>query len=184
MYMQARYYEPVIGRFYSNDLVGYTGEVDTFNRYFYVANNLFKYTDPNGEEKYYRQVKVTPYGIASEFQRRRKKWILISIVCSCVFLPLLFTLDSFEGQRLSIGITVFTLSLIAWVVFTLTSLYLPEMRYCAIYNSCSGRSCIKSRQLPPMQSNFKAGELIKRNIKRLRQFKQNLIINPKPRTLK
>ena len=124
--MQARYYEPVIGRFYSNDLVVYTGEVDTFNRYFYVANNLFKYTDPNGEEKYYRQVKVTPYGIASEFQRRRKKWILISIVCSCVFLPLLFTLDSFEGQRLSIGITVFTLSLIAWVVFTLTVYTCPK----------------------------------------------------------
>ena len=34
------------------------------------------------------------------------------------------------------------------------------------------------------QANSKAGELIKRNIKRLRQFKQNLIINPKPRTLK
>jgi len=50
--MQARYYDPVIGRFYSNDPVGYTGEVDTFNRYSYVANNPYKYTDPNGEEKY------------------------------------------------------------------------------------------------------------------------------------
>ncbi|WP_125557800.1 RHS repeat-associated core domain-containing protein [Pseudoalteromonas rubra] len=51
-YMQARYYDPVIGRFYSNDPVGFTGEVDTFNRYSYVANNPYKYTDPNGEEKY------------------------------------------------------------------------------------------------------------------------------------
>ncbi|AWB66169.1 hypothetical protein C2869_06840 [Saccharobesus litoralis] len=50
-YMQARYYDPVIGRFYSNDPVGFTGEIDTFNRYSYVANNPFKYTDPNGEEK-------------------------------------------------------------------------------------------------------------------------------------
>jgi uncharacterized protein RhaS with RHS repeats len=49
--MQARYYDPVIGRFYSNDPVGYTGEVDTFNRYSYVANNPYKYTDPTGEHK-------------------------------------------------------------------------------------------------------------------------------------
>jgi len=50
-YMQARYYDPVIGRFYSNDPVGYTGEIDTFNRYSYVANNPYKYQDPNGESK-------------------------------------------------------------------------------------------------------------------------------------
>ncbi len=49
--MQARYYDPVIGRFYSNDPVGFTGEVDTFNRYAYAANNPYKYVDPNGEEK-------------------------------------------------------------------------------------------------------------------------------------
>ncbi|RDV25097.1 RHS repeat-associated core domain-containing protein [Alteromonas aestuariivivens] len=51
--MQARYYDPVIGRFYSNDPVGFTGEVDTFNRYSYVANNPYKYTDPAGESKVY-----------------------------------------------------------------------------------------------------------------------------------
>ena len=50
-YMQARYYDPVIGRFYSNDPVGFTGEVDTFNRYAYAANNPYKYVDPNGEAK-------------------------------------------------------------------------------------------------------------------------------------
>ncbi|MBE0367294.1 RHS repeat-associated core domain-containing protein [Pseudoalteromonas aurantia] len=50
-YMQARYYDPVIGRFYSNDPVGYTSEnpVMSFNRYLYVNNNPYKYTDPNGE---------------------------------------------------------------------------------------------------------------------------------------
>ena len=49
--MQARYYDPVIGRFYSNDPVGYTSEnpVMSFNRYLYVNNNPYKYTDPNGE---------------------------------------------------------------------------------------------------------------------------------------
>ncbi|NRB25799.1 MAG: hypothetical protein HRU42_19580 [Shewanella sp.] len=50
-YMQARYYDPVIGRFYSNDPVGYTyaNPVMSFNRYLYVNNNPYKYTDPNGE---------------------------------------------------------------------------------------------------------------------------------------
>jgi hypothetical protein len=48
--MQARYYDPVIGRFYSNDPVGYTPEnpVMSFNRYLYVNNNPYKYTDPTG----------------------------------------------------------------------------------------------------------------------------------------
>ena len=51
MYMQARYYDPVIGRFYSNDPVGYTAAnpVMSFNRYMYVNNNPYKYNDPNGE---------------------------------------------------------------------------------------------------------------------------------------
>ncbi|WP_239893002.1 RHS repeat-associated core domain-containing protein [Shewanella sp. Isolate13] len=50
-YMQARYYDPVIGRFYSNDPVGYTAKnpVMSFNRYMYVNNNPYKYTDPDGE---------------------------------------------------------------------------------------------------------------------------------------
>jgi uncharacterized protein RhaS with RHS repeats len=48
--MQARYYDPVIGRFYSNDPVGYTAKnpVMSFNRYLYVNNNPYKYIDPNG----------------------------------------------------------------------------------------------------------------------------------------
>ena len=47
-YMQARYYDPVIGRFYSNDPVGFTN-IHTFNRYAYANNNPYKYTDPNGQ---------------------------------------------------------------------------------------------------------------------------------------
>lgn len=56
IYMQARYYDPVIGRFYSNDPVDALGQmqrgnsiVHGFNRYAYVNNNPYKYTDPNGE---------------------------------------------------------------------------------------------------------------------------------------
>jgi len=53
--MQARYYDPVIGRFYSNDpvdAVGHIGKgnpVHGFNRYTYANNNPYKYTDPDGE---------------------------------------------------------------------------------------------------------------------------------------
>ena len=51
VYMQARYYDPAIGRFYSNDPVGYTDKnpIMSFNRYLYVNNNPYKHTDPNGE---------------------------------------------------------------------------------------------------------------------------------------
>ncbi|XQW84000.1 RHS repeat-associated core domain-containing protein [Thalassotalea piscium] len=39
-YMQARYYDPVIGRFYSNDPIGMTN-IHTFNRYAYANNNPY-----------------------------------------------------------------------------------------------------------------------------------------------
>ncbi|MBU2916993.1 hypothetical protein KO505_03325 [Psychrosphaera sp. F3M07] len=49
--MQARYYDPIIGRFYSNDPVGWTASspVHSFGRYTYVNNNPYRYTDPNGK---------------------------------------------------------------------------------------------------------------------------------------
>ena len=46
--MQARYYDPVIGRFYSNDPVGFNN-VHNFNRYAYANNNPYKFVDPDGE---------------------------------------------------------------------------------------------------------------------------------------
>ncbi|MCV2886474.1 RHS repeat-associated core domain-containing protein [Aestuariibacter sp. AA17] len=55
-YMQARYYDPVIGRFYSNDPVDVLEHMGThngihgFNRYAYANNNPYKYTDPDGRE--------------------------------------------------------------------------------------------------------------------------------------
>ena len=53
-YMQARYYDPVIGRFLSNDPVDFLGHLERgstqgFNRYAYAYNNPYKYTDPDGE---------------------------------------------------------------------------------------------------------------------------------------
>lgn len=50
IYMQQRYCDPVIGRFYSNDPVGFTADNPmSFNRYLYVNNNPYKYKDPEGE---------------------------------------------------------------------------------------------------------------------------------------
>jgi len=49
--VQARYYDPVIGRFLSVDPVGFldTGEPTYFNRYTYAANNPVNMVDPSGE---------------------------------------------------------------------------------------------------------------------------------------
>lgn len=54
-YMQARYYDPVIGRFYSNDPVDALqqlakDDIHGFNRYTYANNNPYKYTDPEGKD--------------------------------------------------------------------------------------------------------------------------------------
>jgi RHS repeat-associated protein len=48
-YMQARYYDPVIGRFYANDPLGFR-DIHSFNRYAYANNNPFKYVDPDGKD--------------------------------------------------------------------------------------------------------------------------------------
>jgi RHS repeat-associated protein len=53
--MQARYYDPVIVRFYSNDpvdAVSHLGNAEGimgFNGYSYAVNNPYKYTDPDGQ---------------------------------------------------------------------------------------------------------------------------------------
>jgi len=51
LYMQARYYDPRIGRFMSMDPVGFVvSNPMSFNRYLYVNNNPYKYVDPDGRE--------------------------------------------------------------------------------------------------------------------------------------
>ena len=62
--MQARYYDPVIGRFYSNDPVGFKG-VHSFNRYSYANNNPYKYIDPDGREVKLQWHEVSIAGIGS-----------------------------------------------------------------------------------------------------------------------
>ena len=49
-YMQARYYDPVTGRFLSNDPVQFSpGAPQMFNRYSYTANDPVNYIDPDGQ---------------------------------------------------------------------------------------------------------------------------------------
>jgi len=49
VYMQARYYDPVVGRFLSSDPVGFvTGGPAYFNRYAYTANDPVNMVDPDG----------------------------------------------------------------------------------------------------------------------------------------
>ena len=49
VYMQARYYDPAIGRFLSSDPVGFaSGGPAYFNRYAYVANDPVNAADPTG----------------------------------------------------------------------------------------------------------------------------------------
>lgn len=54
-YMQARYYDPVVGRFLSNDPVGALGHlaegnIQGFNRYAYANNSPYNFIDPDGRK--------------------------------------------------------------------------------------------------------------------------------------
>jgi RHS repeat-associated protein len=51
IYMQARFYDPQVGRFLSTDPVHFSDQSPfTFNRYAYANNNPYRYTDPDGRQ--------------------------------------------------------------------------------------------------------------------------------------
>lgn len=56
--MQQRYYDPALGRFYSNDPVdalrhmNSVNGTDGFNRYSYANNNPYKFVDPDGRSSH------------------------------------------------------------------------------------------------------------------------------------
>lgn len=73
-YMQARYYDPVAGRFLSNDPVA--ADLNTganFNRYWYANNNPNKFTDPDGRQsKKEEPCKTMDCNRARQDERRRR----------------------------------------------------------------------------------------------------------------
>jgi len=63
IYMQARYYDPVIGRFLANDPVGFSPQrPDNFNRYAYAANDPVNAVDPFGTESYFIARPIKKFG--------------------------------------------------------------------------------------------------------------------------
>ena len=49
VHMNARIYDPALGRFLSADpIIQFEGDLQNYNRYSYVLNNPLKYTDPSG----------------------------------------------------------------------------------------------------------------------------------------
>lgn len=68
-YMQARYYDPVVGRFYGNDPVKteshlVNGNIQGFNRFAYANNNPYKYVDPDGRSAALAACTAGPFGCA------------------------------------------------------------------------------------------------------------------------
>ena len=64
-YMQARYYDPVIGRFLSHDPVGFLvsgGKPGYFNRYVYTFNNPINNIDPDGRSVWTKAFKLIKNG--------------------------------------------------------------------------------------------------------------------------
>lgn len=50
LYLGARYYDPLLGRFLSMDPVEFDeGNLHSFNRYAYANNNPYRYVDPSGK---------------------------------------------------------------------------------------------------------------------------------------
>jgi len=70
VYLGARHYDPVAGRFVSTDPAGFDeGNVHSFNRYAYANDNPFRYKDPNGRAAE-TILDIISFGISIEMFRR------------------------------------------------------------------------------------------------------------------
>ena len=77
VYMGARYYDPVVGRFMGADAIRFDQtNVHSFNRYAYANNNPYRYLDPDGYQAASVLRLVVPFifgGAAIDAARDRKK---------------------------------------------------------------------------------------------------------------
>ncbi|MGG1475210.1 RHS repeat-associated core domain-containing protein, partial [Brevibacillus agri] len=78
-YLRARYYDPKMGRFVSEDTV--KGQVDnplSLNRYTYVENNPLRYVDPTGhiKDSFGRELNIAtdPNKAAANIKEAQEKW--------------------------------------------------------------------------------------------------------------
>jgi len=69
---------------------------------------------------------MSPMEIAVEFQKRRKKWILITIPCATVFVFLFITMKDFEGSNQGIAVVTIILSLMIWTMSTVAVYNCPK----------------------------------------------------------
>ncbi|WP_432776282.1 RHS repeat-associated core domain-containing protein [Brevibacillus gelatini] len=78
-YLRARYYDPKVGRFVSEDT--YKGRVEnplSLNRYTYVENNPLRYVDPTGhiKDSFGKELNIAtdPGGAAANIKEAQQKW--------------------------------------------------------------------------------------------------------------
>lgn len=88
VYMGARYYEPVVGRFMGVDpKLPDEANPHSFNRYAYANNNPLKYTDPDGREPSGDMVTRGYVPPVPEWMRDWRKQGLENVCVECAFLP-------------------------------------------------------------------------------------------------
>jgi len=91
-YMQARFYDPLVGRFLSTDPVGFDASNPYgFNRYSYANNNPYRFTDPFGMQA------ELPNDPARDEEERKKREKRNGEYCGGVD----FTCHRFGGNRTS-----------------------------------------------------------------------------------
>ena len=82
-YMQARYYDPVIGRFLGEDPVTFmdTGDPVHFNRYAYANNDPVKMIDPDGRVAQFCLIPPVGAGVCAPIA----KVAVEAVVVACIF---------------------------------------------------------------------------------------------------